>query len=149
MSSTFVDFGGRGFEAHDAAIEVLLALLVEEIDKIEATPEWMKEMRDEWHLQGTAGFGFGVMPGLDRYITDDSRRNTVVELSRRALSKIESWGDPIPRETLNALQTGGEGATFTQDIAAAMFVRTARYFLKLLEGTLEPWESDARFEQHP
>jgi hypothetical protein len=149
MGSTFINYKGRGFEANDSAIEVLLKLLVEEIDKIGEAPGWMREMRDDWDLQATAGFGFGVMPGLDQFIIDDSRRTTVIDLARRTLSKLESWGDPVPRETLNSLHTGGEGASFGGDVPAGLFLRTARYFIKLLEGTLEPWETDARFEQQP
>lgn len=149
MGSTFIDFRGQGFEANDSAIAVLLVLLVREIDKLDQMPDWLREARDEWELQGTAGFGFGVMPGLDEFITDDSRRKVVIDLTRRALHELESLGDPIPSETLNALKTGGEHSTFPHAVPAAIFLRTARYFLKLLEGTLEPWETDARFEQHP
>jgi len=149
MGSTFIDYRAQGFEANDGAIEVLLALLVQEIDKLDQIPDWLREARDEWELQATAGFGFGVMPELDRFITDDSRRYTVIDLTRRALKELESWGDPITSETLNDLETGGKNSTFTEDVPAAIFLRTARYFLKLLEGTLEPWETDARFEQQP
>jgi len=112
-------------------------------------PDWLAEMRDEWHLQATAGFGFGVMPALDRYATDEVRRNIILDLSRRALEELERWGDPLPHEKLNALHTGGEGATFTQDPPADIFLRTARYFIKLLEGKLQPWENDSRFDQQP
>ncbi len=145
MGSTFVDFRGQGFEADDSALEVWLALLVHEIDKMDRTPAWLRDVRDEWHLQSTAGFGFGVMPGLDRFVTDDERRDTILSLSALVMLRLERYGAVIPQAELNALTTG-EGATFTRDVPAETFLRTGRYFMKLLQGTLGPNETDARFE---
>jgi hypothetical protein len=145
MGSTFVDFRGNGFEASDTALEVWLALLVQEIDKMEHTPAWLLEVRDEWHLQATAAFGFGVMPGLDRFISDEERRESILGLCLRAQTRLKQFGDVISRENLNALQTG-EGSAFTNDVPAEVFLRTARYFIKLLQGTLASNEVDARFD---
>jgi hypothetical protein len=146
MSSTYVRFRDRGFEASDSTLEVLLALLVKEIDHLRDVPDWLRETRDEWYLQSTAGFGFGVIPGLDRFVTSDDRRQTILRIAASALEKLKAYGPVIPAETLNSLGTGGEGATFTQSAPATEFIRTARYFIKLLEGTLRPGESDSRFE---
>src|SRR5690349_8573410 len=101
MSSTFVRFRGQGFEANDSALEVWLALLVREIDKMGHLPDWVSEVRDEWHLQSTAGFGFGVMPRLDDFVISEERRNTILTLSRQALKKLESYGQIVSREELN------------------------------------------------
>ncbi len=146
MSSTYVDYRNRGFEANDAALELWLALLVKEIDSLEDIPDWLAEVREEWDVQSTAGFSFGVMPGLDRYATSEDKRQTLIDLSRRALKKLESYGQVISRDQLNSFGTGGEGSSYISDVATAEFIRPARYFIKLLEGTLEPWESDSRFE---
>ncbi len=149
MGSTFIEYRGRGFEAGDATLEVWLSLLVREIDRLDDLPQWLRETRDEWELQATAGFGFGVMPGLDRYLTDDARRDAVLALSRTALERLESFGETIPCEALNSLGVGGEGAAFTRDVETEVFLRPARYFVKLLEGTLSPSEDDARFAPPP
>jgi len=146
MGSTFVDFRGKGFEAADAALEVWLALLVRQIDELGEAPGWLREAREEWHLQASSGFGFGVIPDLERFITDDQRRDTVLALCRGAIAELEGCGEVIPRDELNALQTGGAGSTFTSDASALPFLRTGRYFVKLLDGTLSPTEIDARFD---
>src|SRR5262245_36694404 len=146
MSSTFVDFGGKGFEAHDAVLEVWLALLVRQIDELGEAAGWLREARSEWHLQASAGFGFGVMPQLDRFLSDRQRRLAVLTLCRRAIAELEDYGEVIPRDVLNALQTGGAEATFTRDAPALIFLRTGRYFIKLLNGTLSANETDARFD---
>jgi hypothetical protein len=67
-------------------------------------------------------------------------------LCRRAIVELEGHGEVIPRDVLDALQTGGAGATFTRDAPASLFLRTGRYFTKLLDGTLSPDETDARFD---
>ncbi len=146
MSSTYVRFRDRGFEANDSILEIWLALLVKEIDRLQDVPDWLRETRDEWHLQSTAGFGFGVIPGLDRFITSEDKLQTILAIAARALRRLEMCGPTISAEELNSLATGGEGATFTRGVPASEFIRTARYFIKLLEGTLQPGESDSRFE---
>jgi hypothetical protein len=146
MSSTFVRFRGQGFEANDTALEVWLALLVREIDKMDLVPDWLHEVRDEWYLQSTSGFGFGVMPRLDDFVTSEERRKSILTLSRQALKKLESYGQVVPREELNSLKTGGKNSIFTQDVPISELARPARYFIKLLEGNLAAWESDSRFE---
>jgi len=77
MGSTFVEFRGRGFEASDATLEIWLLLLVDAIDELPSAPHWLHEARGDWHLQATAGFGFGVIPGLDRIVTAPERRDVV------------------------------------------------------------------------
>jgi hypothetical protein len=149
MGSSSIRFQGRKFEANDATMEVLLALMVKAMDEMRDVPAWLREVRDDWHMRASEGFGFGVTPGLDRFATDDQKRDTLAGIARGALARLESYGEVIPREELNALQTGGEGATFLADVPAEVFVRPARYFLKLLEGKLEPWENDARVAESP
>ena len=134
MSSTYVAFRDRGFEANDAVLEVLLALLVTEIDRLQDAPDWLREIREEWNIQSTAGFSFGVMPGLDNFVTSEEKRQTILALAGKALQKLESYGPVITRDQLNALETGGEGSTFTCDVATSEFTRPARCFIKLLEG---------------
>lgn len=146
MGSTFVRFHGQGFEASDTALEVWLSLLVQEIDRLDNPSTWLQEIRDEWHLQSTAGFGFGVMPGLDHFITNDEKRDIILDLCVKALARLERYGNVISQTELNSLGTGGEGAVFTEDVPAEMFVRTAHYFIKLLQSRLGPDEMDARFE---
>jgi hypothetical protein len=147
MGSTHIGFRDKGFEASDFAIEIWLALMVREIDALAQVPAWLREVRDEWHLQATTGFGFGVMPDLDRFVTDDTRRDLLIALGRLALARLADLGEVIPRDILNGFQTGGPGASFTGDADAAPFRRTGEYFLKLLDGTLTSAETDARFSQ--
>jgi hypothetical protein len=146
MGSSFIGFKDQGFEASDGSMEILLALIVGEIDKLNPVPEWLREVRNDWAVQSTAGFGFGIAPDLDRYLTDAGKRNTVLGLARQAITYLEGYGAVVPREKLNALETGGAGSTFPEDVPAEILLRPARYFVKLLEGELTPNEADARFE---
>jgi hypothetical protein len=146
MGSTFVDYRGRGFYACDAVLEVWLALLVKEIDELDNPLNWLTEVRQDWQLQATAGFGFGVLPELDRYATDDERRAVILDLAARAKQKLRDRGPVITRDELNAMGLGGEGAVFTADLPAKLFLDTACDFTKLIRGTLEtsPAEESGR-----
>jgi hypothetical protein len=144
MSSTTVAFRGHEFEANDTALEVLLALLVDEIEASADSPEWLRKAAEEWNVAATAHFGYGVDPDLDDIITDDSQREAVLAKARQALKRLQALGPSISARTLNALRDWGTGYEFTRDVDAQHFVRTAEYFIKLLEGSLRPEENDAR-----
>lgn len=145
MGSTFVEFQGRGFEASDATLEIWLLLLVDEINTLSTLPEWLYEAREEWRLQATAGFGFGVVPGLDSVVTTPQRRDVILDLCAKSMDRLRSYGPVILKDELNAFNGGGEGSYFTGDVASKLFEQTADYFMKLLRGELKPSESDARF----
>ena len=143
MGMSTIRYRDRNFRTSDDAIAVWLALLVREIDALPDAPGWMRKAREAWHVQATEGFGFGVVSELDRFAPDDQRRDTLVQLSQRALSHLQSWGPWLPKEALNALHTGGAGVVFEIDVPAEIFVRTARWFIRLLSGTLSSDEQDA------
>lgn len=144
MGSTFVEFNDRGFEANDAQIEIWLLLLVDEIDKLTDPPDWLREVRQEWHLQATAGFGFGVVPGLDSIVTNAERRDVILDLSSKAMARLHDYGPSIRKDELNAIQGGNESGYFTDDVEAELFKRMGDYFIKLLSGDLKTDETDAR-----
>lgn len=144
MGSTFVEFRGRGFEANDATIEIWLLLLVDEVDQLTNPPGWLEEARKEWHLQATAGFGFGVMPGLDAVVTSAERRDVILDLSSKAMKRLHDHGPFIRKDELNAIQGSSEAGYFTDDVETELFERMADYFVKLLREELEPDENDAR-----
>lgn len=145
MGSSEVAFGGLSFEASDSCLEVWLALLVREIDRLGVVPDWLQVIRKEWDLQATAGFGYGVMADLDRFVTDEGRRDAILSLCAGALARLDAMGPVLSAAELDALGTGGEGTHFTSDVPADAFVRTARCFIGVLDGTLASSETDARF----
>lgn len=143
MGSTTVDFRGAGYEASDSIIEVWLHFLVVEIDEEPQVSPWLQEVRDDWQILSIAGFNFGVMPDLDRFVTTEEQRETILRLSERALEALGQQGPVISKEALNALELGGDGF-FTADVPTELFLRVGRYFVKLLQGTLTPEENNAR-----
>jgi len=142
MSSTFVRFRGKGFEANDSTLEIWLLLLVHEIDSWGVTSNWLKRTRDEWFLQATGDFGFGVMPGLDAVVANEEQREVIVELASRVLSRLRCYGETISVAELNQIR-GDE--SFTEPVPTILIMNLGEYFVKLLRGELEPQENDARF----
>jgi hypothetical protein len=74
-----------------------------------------------------------VVPDLDGVLTDPDRRQTVLRAARRALAKLESFGDPISASTLNAVRPARAESRFQADLGADLFLRPAREFVRLLE----------------
>src|ERR1051325_4316007 len=137
MGSSFIDFRGYGFWARDATIEVWLYLLVQESDRLETKPDWLKETRDHWHIQATVGFVGWVHPQLDDFLISQDRINLVMGLCERALKWLNNQGEYLPRNYLNSLGVGGEGASWTVDVEVALFTQTGRKFIELLRGELK------------
>jgi hypothetical protein len=96
-------------------------------------PDWLPAVRDDWQLLATEEFGFGVVPDLDGVLTDSVRRELLLQLSKRALKRLEAFGDPISAATLNALGAGKSGGGFPRDLPAHVFLEPARTFIRLLE----------------
>lgn len=139
MGSSFIDFKDYGFWARDGAIEVWLYLLVQEIDKLESVPDWLKEARNHWHEQATVGFVGWIHPQLDDYLVSQDRINLVIQLSQRVLTWLSEQGEYLSQEYLNSLGLPHAGAwgTGVADVEAEVFARIGRKFIELLKGALK------------
>jgi hypothetical protein len=92
MSTSFVDYRGRGFWSWDGYLEPLLALLADEIGPSPGRA-WLSELRDHWREQASGVFSAWIHPNLDEYVTSEERLETVVALIRAATSR-----PGVPRE---------------------------------------------------
>ncbi len=132
MSSSEVTFRGRSFEAPDSALEVWLRLLTIAIDGVAEPADWMSAAHEDWNDAATMGFGYGVIPDLDAFVTDEDRRSIVLHLCERALTHLLAIGDPIPAASLNQLGAGRSDSRFVNDVPAATFTRVADQFIALV-----------------
>ena len=138
MGSSFIDFKDYGFWARDAGIEVWLYLLVQEIDKLESIPDWLKEARDHWFLQATVGFVGWIHPQLDEYLVSEDRVNLLIMLSERVLKRLNEQGAYLSAAYLNSLGVGGNGYhQWTAAVEVEIFARVGRKFIELLRGELK------------
>lgn len=133
MGISKIEYRGKQFSASDSVLEVWLKLLVDEFDKLETAPEWLREMRDDWFVQATEQFGYGMMLGLDDWLSQPNHRDLVLQAARRALMRLRSFGDPIPAPTLNAVGAGKPESPFPRDLPAENFIEPAEDFIDLLE----------------
>ena len=92
MSTSFVEYRGRGFWSWDGYLEPLLALLADEIGSSPGRP-WLSELRDHWRSQSSGVFSAWVHPNLDEYVTSEERLETVIALIGAVTSR-----PGIPRE---------------------------------------------------
>ena len=134
MSSTTVRYKDAEFVANDTFIELWLLEVVRLIDQETPIEPWLKELRDEWHLQGTSGFGFGVCPALERFVTDDARRDTLVWLFQKALEAVGNRGTSISVEELQRSGAGGPGTFYTQELPTTAVIEVGQNFLNLLSA---------------
>lgn len=134
MGSSTVHYRDRKFEANDTALEVWLQLLIREIDRLDAPEPWLREVREEWDLQSTAGFGFGVVPDLDRFATGEGRRASLLSLCEAARRRLDGLGETVSPREVRALEVEGPGAEFTKVLPTAFFRDVGQQFIDLLRG---------------
>lgn len=92
MSTSYVEYRGRGFWSWDGYLEPLLALLADEIGP---APDraWLNELRDHWRSQSSGAFRAWIHPNLDEFVTSEERLETVTALIKAAISKRD-----VPQE---------------------------------------------------
>jgi hypothetical protein len=136
MSSSFIDYKDYGFWARDTHIDLWLYLLVQEIDKLEPTPEWLKVARDHWHEQCTLALGGCIQLRLGDYLLSQDRANLVIQLSERVLKMLNETGNYLSGEYLNSCGIGGGGYQPTTNWEIEIFVGVGHKFIELLKHAL-------------
>ena len=84
MSTSFVEYQGRGFWSWDGYLEHVLALLANQIGE-SPNQTWLAELRNHWRSQSSGTFRGWIHPNLDEFLTDDKRREVVLGLLNEIL----------------------------------------------------------------
>ena len=140
VGSSFTGYQGRGFWASDAKLELWLYLMCREIDSRRDAPAWLREARQAWHEQATAGFNDCVSAALDQHVASDPARAGLLRgIAAEAISRLMAYQPAMSRDLLNSLGLGGD-CTWTQDLDPATLLPIAAAFGQLLAGTLA-WDA--------
>lgn len=100
MSTSFVEYRGRGFWSFDGYLEHVLALVA---DRIPTSPheKWLTDLRDHWRSQSSGNFRSWIHPKLGEFLINENRRDLILVL----LDSISSQRDLTRevRETANLM----------------------------------------------
>jgi hypothetical protein len=106
MGTSFVEFGGFGFWARDSSLELWLCLVAREIDKEVVIEEWKATIREHFVVQATAGFNgcvTALSEELQQLLSENPRRQWLIDLSERAFAGLRSHSPLAKGEWLNAV----------------------------------------------
>jgi hypothetical protein len=138
MSSSYITYKGRGFEAKDAGIELWLAGLGHEIAVDEVAPDWLKELGEYWCGEAVECWGCAA-PRVEEELEGRDDISPLITIARRALQRIESM--EAAGETQVSIETFGlhsDEPMANQPGALRYVVEVGRAFAGLLDGTLPP-----------
>ncbi|MBC8101546.1 MAG: hypothetical protein H7Z41_03030 [Cytophagales bacterium] len=135
MGSSFVSYQSKGYWSRDALLEGWLRFLADKVKVLPAADPWLQQMGEHWYLQSSVGFIGCVNPGLDDYLTDQDRLETVVALSRSVIEDLRRGELILTKEWLNA-KSSGTGSSFLRDVPAALYVKEGLAFIALLRGRI-------------
>jgi hypothetical protein len=103
-----------------------------QIDADAGIDPWLDELREEWRLQATSGFGFGPSPALDKYLDTDDRRKRLAGYFRKALKSLSQRGSVVTPDELSRFGIGGEQAIYTQGLPTQMVIDVGEQFVALI-----------------
>ena len=79
VSSSYVEYRGKGFWSWDGYLEHALALLADAVGPADSI-QWLTAARQHWHQQSSGAFAGWVHPSLDEYASTDERRQVLLGL---------------------------------------------------------------------
>ena len=132
MSSTTVRYKDAEFVANDLPIEVWMLEVVHQIDVDGGVDPWLHELREEWRLQATSGFGFGPSPALDGFVTTDNGRRQLAHYFRKALESLSKRHSIITPAELSQSKVGGLQSHYARGLPTRMVVEVGNQFLALI-----------------
>lgn len=86
MSTSFVEYQGRGFWSWDGYLEHVLALLARRIGS-SPREQWLAQLRDHWRTQSSGAFRGWIDPKLDEFLKSEERRETILGLLDSIMSE--------------------------------------------------------------
>jgi hypothetical protein len=132
MSSTTVGYRGAEFVANDLPIEVWMLEVANRIAADANVDPWLNELKEEWTLQATSGFGFGPAPALDSFLNTADRRERLAHYFRRAIDSLSQRNSIITPDELRKANVGGDETFYTQELRTQMVIDIGNQFLALL-----------------
>ncbi len=96
MSSSFIEFNGKGFWDSDGAIRDLLALLLGELDA-RGLRKKQADLWEHWTLQAYVFFTGAHDVGLDLYAADAPTRTLILDCCEAVARKTGQVERPRPR----------------------------------------------------
>ena len=91
MGTSFVEYKGFGFWTRDSYLESWLTTLLEEMGKLPTPQPWQKSLMEHWRIQIIVGGGVMSLQ-MDEFLTDSTRKDFVLSLSKAALKPCERLG---------------------------------------------------------
>jgi hypothetical protein len=94
MGTSFVKYGEFGFWTRDTHLSSWLMAASDELCKVPQLETWQSSLIEHWRVQINVDGGC-MSAGLDEFLTDAKRRDSIVSISNAALRDCE----PIAKRT--------------------------------------------------
>jgi hypothetical protein len=88
MGTSFVKYGEFGFWTRDTYLSSWLVAASDELRKVPQPETWQSSLIEHWRVQIEVDGGC-MSAGLDEFLSDSKRRDTIVFISKAALRACE------------------------------------------------------------
>ena len=149
MGHSSLSFRGKSLTGGDYTVEGWLYFMACEIAELGEPPVWLLDAQDFWNFEARIGINIGtVEANLDKYVTDDDRLQTMLQLTENTIQRLKSFGETIEPEQIKHLGN----LRFVPDAQFQLIDPISHFgdaepiklwqagilFLELLQGTLSP-----------
>ena len=90
MGTSFVEYGKFGFWTRDSYLSSWLTTLVGELRRTSQPVPWEESLMEHWRVQIKVDGGC-MSAGLNEFLADSDRRDSIVSISKSALSNCEPF----------------------------------------------------------
>lgn len=132
MGYAVVRFENKDFVANDIFIELWMLEVSNQIANNPEIDQWLLDLKSEWHLQATAGFGFGPEPALETFVTTNERRVRLIHYFRLTLKALYDRKKFYTPDELSLLGVGGPTVLYAGDIPTQGVIDAGTEFIALL-----------------
>ena len=132
MGYALVRFGSREVVANDVFVELWMLEVSHVLSDDSKIDQWLIDLKAEWHLQATAGFGFGPEPSLETFVTTDERRIRLMHYFRLTLKTLRDRKEFYTPDELSRFGVGGPTVLYAGDIPTQSVIDVGTEFIELL-----------------
>jgi hypothetical protein len=89
MGTSFVEYRAFGFWTRDSFLSGWLTVLLDELRKVSDPDAWQASLMEHWQVQIEVDGGC-MSAGLDEFLTNSARRDSLISISKAGLKSCES-----------------------------------------------------------
>ncbi|MDJ1481569.1 hypothetical protein QNI16_13805 [Cytophagaceae bacterium YF14B1] len=102
MATSYIAYKEKGFWSNDTFVELSVDYIIKTFQAKSSETQWIKDYIDQWLFHIAKGNFLGFIDlGFDKYLIDENRVTSFIDLIRETKSYLLTKGDWLSHQELN------------------------------------------------